>query len=548
MSIRAIAIFLTVCGVAGAQVPNPTQTTSVQPSTEPMPIFRVTVVSRTVKAVNYHHRTGSTPVDLRGTALMPEAKGNAKVDSRTGSTKIETRFDHMRSPESFGPEYLTYVLWAITPEGRANNLGEVFLDGDNSHLLSTTELQAFGLIVTAEPYFAVTQPSDVVVMENFIRNDTTGTIQEIDAKYELLQRGQYTSFVSPGIIERRNTGVPLQLQEARNAIGMARAAGADRYAADTFQKALIDLTNAESYYRSKGNKKSLDTNAREATQMAEDARIITLKKLAEEQLANERAAAADREARARADADAAARRAEDETRLRAQSEAEAQRLEQQRQAAEQAKREAEEASRRASQEKAEADAARAAALQQQQQAQSDAERARAAAQVADQARQQAETDREQMRQRLLQQLNLILETRDTARGLIVNMSDVLFDFNKASLKPGAREKLAKVAGIVLAYPGLNLALEGHTDSIGGDEYNMVLSEKRADAVREYLVAQGVSSNSVTAKGLGKSDPVATNATAEGRQRNRRVEMVVSGEIIGNQIGPARTVPLSPNTR
>jgi len=548
MSIRAIAIFLTVCGVAGAQVPNPTQTTSVQPSTEPMPIFRVTVVSRTVKAVNYHHRTGSTQVDLRGTALMPEAKGQARVDSRTGSTKIETRFDHMRSPESFGPEYLTFVLWAITPEGRANNLGEVFLDGDNSHLLSTTELQAFGLIVTAEPYFAVTQPSDVVVMENFIRNDTTGTIQEIDAKYELLQRGQYTSFVSPGIIERRNTGVPLQLQEARNAIGMARAAGADRYAADTFQKALIDLTNAESYYRSKGNKKSLDTNAREATQMAEDARIITLKKLAEEQLANERAAAADREARARADADAAARRAEDETRLRAQSEAEAQRLEQQRQAAEQAKREAEEASRRASQEKAEADAARAAALQQQQQAQSDAERARAAAQVADQARQQAETDREQMRQRLLQQLNLILETRDTARGLIVNMSDVLFDFNKASLKPGAREKLAKVAGIVLAYPGLNLALEGHTDSIGGDEYNMVLSEKRADAVREYLVAQGVSSNSVTAKGLGKSDPVATNATAEGRQRNRRVEMVVSGEIIGNQIGPARTVPLSPNTR
>lgn len=548
MSIRAIVIFITVCGAAGAQVPNPTQTSSVQPSTEPMPIFRVTVVSRTVKAVNYHHRTGSTQVDLRGTALMPEAKGQARVDSRTGSTKIETHFDHMRSPESFGPEYLTLVLWAITPEGRANNLGEVFLDGDNSHLLSTTELQAFGLIVTAEPYFAVTQPSDVVVMENFIRNDTTGTIQEIDAKYELLQRGQYTSFVSPGIIERRNNGVPLQLQEARNAVGMARAAGADRYAADTFQKALIDLTNAESYYRSKGNKKSLDTNAREATQMAEDARIITLKKLAEEQLANERAAAADREARARADADAAARRAEDEARLRAQSEAEAQRLEQQRQAAEQAKREAEEASRRASQEKAEADAARAAALQQQQQAQSEADRARAAAQIADQARQQAEADREQMRQRLLQQLSLILETRDTARGLIVNMSDVLFDFNKASLKPGAREKLAKVAGIVLAYPGLNLALEGHTDSVGGDDYNMVLSEKRADAVREYLVAQGVSSNSVTAKGLGKSDPVATNATAEGRQRNRRVEMVVSGEIIGNQIGPARSVPLSPSTR
>jgi outer membrane protein OmpA-like peptidoglycan-associated protein len=325
------------------------------------------------------------------------------------------------------------------------------------------------------------------------------------------------------------------------------------------QKAMTDLTNAEGFYRSGQNKKSLETNAREATQMAEDARIITLKKREEERLANERAAAAEREARAKADAEAAsqrearakadaqasAQRADEEARRRAQSEAEAQRLEQARIAAEQAKREAEAAAQVAGQAKAEADAARAAAVQQQQQAQSDAEGARLAAQQANQARLQAETDKEQMRQRLLQQLNVILETRDTARGLIVNMSDVLFDFNKATLKPGAREKLAKVTGIVLAYPGLRLDLEGHTDSVGSEEYNMTLSEKRAAAVQQYLTAQGIPASSVSARGFGKADPVATNSTAEGRQRNRRVEMVVSGEVIGTQVGRSRVMPAQP---
>src|ERR1700693_1817878 len=166
-----------------------------------VPIFRVTVVSRTTKAINYRHRSGSTNIDFRGTPLLPEAKGEASVNSKQGRIEINARMEHLSPATQYGPEYLTYVLWAITPEGRPKNLGEVLLNGNNSKLDVTTDLQTFGLIVTAEPYFAVTQPSDVVVMENFITKDTTGTIEEVDAKYELLQRGQYTLNVNPADIK-----------------------------------------------------------------------------------------------------------------------------------------------------------------------------------------------------------------------------------------------------------------------------------------------------------------------------------------------------------
>jgi outer membrane protein OmpA-like peptidoglycan-associated protein len=504
-----------------------------------MPIFRVTVVSRTTKAINYHHRTGSTHIDFRGTELMPAARGEAKVASQMGSTKIETRLEHMSPPAQYGPEYMTYVLWAITTEGRAKNLGEIVLEGDHANLLSTTDLQTFGLIVTAEPYFAVTQPSDVVVAENFVRNDTSGTIEQVDAKYELLQRGQYIFDRKHYTPIKLNAKGPLQLAEAENAVEIARLAGADKYAADTFQKAVVSLQNAEDFLNKAKDRKRSETNAREAAQMAEDARIITFRKIREEELANERAAAAAREAEAKRQADLAAQQAREEQERRA-------RAEQETATARQAKREADEAAARAAQERAAADAARAqaeaarqAALQQQQAAQAEAERAKLAAQQSDMQRQQAEAARQQaenektaLRERLRQQLNLILETRESQRGLIVNISDVLFDFNKYTLKPGAREKLAKVSGILLAYPGLKIQVEGHTDSVGSDEYNMKLSQQRADAVRDYLVTQGVPAPTVGAIGLGKADPVASNDTAAGRQQNRRVEMVVSGEPIG----------------
>jgi outer membrane protein OmpA-like peptidoglycan-associated protein len=531
---KSAALWLVTVGTLLAQVPNPTQS-QAQPANDtgmPTPIFRISVVARTTKAINYHHRTGTTHIDFRGTALMPAARGEASVDSRLGSTKIETRLDHMTAASQFGPEYMTYVLWAITPEGRATNLGEVVLEGNHASLLSTSDLQSFGLIVTAEPYFAVTQPSDVVVAENFVRNDTTGTIQEVDAKYELLQRGQYV-LNRPGYrpVQVDPKG-PLQLAEAENAIQIARLAGAERYAADTLNKALFDLQNAQGFLIKNHNRKQSETNAREAAQMAEDARIITFRKMRDEELANERAAAAQREADERAKAEQAAEQARLEQQRRAQAEA-------QRQAAEDAQRRADAAAARAAHERAEADAAKATAIEQQKLLQAKAEQARLNEEAANRARlaaeqqsQQAEAEKAQLRERLHQQLNAILETQETARGLIVNISDVLFDFNKYTLQPGAREKMAKVSGILLAYPGLKIQLEGHTDSIGTDEYNMKLSQQRAAAVREYLIAQGVPASTVTAMGFGKSAPVASNDSAAGRQRNRRVDMVVSGVPIG----------------
>src|SRR5450432_220108 len=571
------------------QAPNPTQQSAVNTGA-PMPIYRVTVVARTTKAINYNHRSGSTNIGFRGTALLPQARGEAKVESKQGVIKIDARMQKLQSATQFGPEYLTYVMWAITPEGRATNVGEVLLNGTNSKLDATTELQSFGLIITAEPYFAVTQPSDVVVMENFARRDTTGTIQEVDAKYELLQRGQYTLNVNPADIkpDRLDPRVPLELFEARNAVQIARWTGAQQYAAETFQKAVIGLENAEGYLVGKAGKKPIGTVAREAVQMAEDARIITVKKIEEATLASERQASNDREASARADAERETQaklqaqlreRSEAEARVRAESdrataesnaarikgEAEAARVvaqnetdrvkretDAQRAAAQdetdRIKRETD-AQRAAAQldialagkEKAEAEAARAAAVQQQQLAQAETDKAHLATQEADRLRQNAETEKTELRARLLKQFNLILQTRDTARGLIVNMSDVLFDTARYTLRPGAREKLAKIGGIVSGHPGLKMEVEGYTDSVGGDSYNQRLSEQRSDSVRDYLTHNGVDSALVTSKGFGKSQPDAGNETAAGRQQNRRVELVISGEIIGMQIGTADRV-------
>ena len=474
-----------------------------------VPIFRVTVVARTTKAINYRHRSGSTNVDFRGTPLMPDAKGEASVNSKQGRIEINARMEHMSPATQYGPEYLTYVLWAITPEGRPKNLGEVLLNGNNSKMEVTTDLQTFGLIVTAEPYFAVTQPSDVVVMENFIRNDTQGTIEEIDAKYELLQRGQYVLNVNPAELRPipLDPKTPLELYEARNAVRIARWTGADRYAADTLQKAEVGLQNAEEELHGKIGKKTVAQNSRDAAQNAEDARLITIRKMEEEEAANAKAAADRRESEANEQAAAAERAKNEANRAKAAAQAETERA------------------------RTDAEAARAAALAQQAAARAQLDQARMTAA-------QAEEEKRQLREQIRQQLNLILETRETARGLIVNMSDVLFDTGKYTLKPGAREKLAKIGGIILAHPGLRLAVEGHTDSVGGDEYNQQLSEQRAATVRGYLVSQGVTPDSVTAVGFGKTRPVTDNTTAVGRQQNRRVELVVSGEAIGGAVGQA----------
>src|SRR5262245_9370430 len=509
-----------------AQQPaNPTQVQIQRGGDNPLYKIRVNVVERTTPAVNYRHRGGSTPVDFRGTALMPEARGEAKVESKQGYIEIEVEFDELQSATRFGPEYLTYVMWAITPEGRATNLGEVILNGSESKLNVTTELQAFGLIVTAEPYFAVSQPSDVVVMENFIRQDTQGKIEEIDAKYELLQRGLYVVNVPPAELKpiALDKDTPLDLYEARNAVRIARWANADKDAAESFQKANQLLQQAETYKTRKAGTRSIAMSAREAAQTAEDARLIALKRQDERRVTEERQAAADREAQAKAQAERSRMQAEEDARRRSQAETE-QRLEAERRARAEAERTAAEAQARTAQ--AEADVARERGLKDQ-----------AAAEQARQAAARAEQEKAELREALVQQLNLILETRESARGLIVNISDVLFDTGKYTLKPAAREKLAKVSGIVLAHPGLRLEIEGHTDSVGGDEFNQQLSEKRAATVRDFLVQQSIGINAVSARGFGKTMPVASNDTAAGRQQNRRVEMIVAGDVIGIPISP-----------
>ena len=560
-------------GLAAGQAPNPTQTNLPDAANGPYPVFRVTGVSRTVKAINYNHRQGSTVVGFAGTSYAPKSKGEARVDSRTGATKVDVSFDKLPIAQTLGNEYLTYVLWAITPEGRAENMGEVYLDGDRAKLLATTELQAFGMIVTAEPYYAVTQPSDMIVMENVQiskeSGSTSGTIGPIETKFELLQKGVYNTLLpvaDRNLTKNDRSDSPLDLKEARFAMAIATALGARYYASDTMKKADTELYNAEAFWKSTKDKKKVQSLARNVTQLAEDARLITVKNRQQEELAAERllneqkVTSANQEAdmekqrrqradglKAQADLDrAAAQRAEVQSAANAEASriaANEQRLQADlaRSQAEQAKLETEKARANVLEGQRELEAQRAAANLDRQRLEAEQARIRALADQSEIARQKAETEKMELREELRKQFNLILETRDTARGLVVNMSDVLFDTGKYTLRVAAREKLAKISGIILAHPGLKLKVEGHTDSVGGDEMNQLLSENRARSVRDYLIKQGLPESAVESKGFGKTNPIADNVTSAGRQQNRRVEMVVSGTII------ERTLSIISNT-
>jgi outer membrane protein OmpA-like peptidoglycan-associated protein len=550
---------------------------------EPMaytPTFRVVVVSRSVQAVNYRHRSGSTKLNFAGTDLMPGADGVAEVNSKRGSLTIEAEFSDLLKPTTFGSEYLTYVLWAISPEGRAMNLGEVLLGNDHrSKLNVTTDLQAFALIVTAEPYYAVRQPSNVVVLENVVRDDTKGAAELVNAKYELTERGGYipTGYKFDPVV--LNSKLPIEFFEARNAVRIAQSEDADRYAHESYRHAVELMDRVDAYAISgQGNRKPLIALARETVQTAEDAREIAVKKMDDVRLDNERQAAANAQSQTQAQADDANRQknqaqsdrdqaelarnqAQSDTASAQAANADAQAAKAQaesdaanaRNQAADARSDAAKAQSENANNQAASDAALSAAHADTDQAksdmansqaasatalsaaQADADQSRLAAQQAQANAQQSDADKIAMRTKLSEQLNSILQTRDTARGLIVSMSDVLFDTGKYSLKPGAREKLAKVAGILLAYPGLNIAVGGYTDNVGADAMNQTLSENRAGSVRDYLVQQGVATASVTATGFGNTLPVATNDNAAGRQQNRRVELLVSGEAIGNPV-------------
>ncbi len=552
----AAGITMSLSAFAQTTYQKTTTTTTVDPMTH-RTTFRVTVTSRTVQAVNYRHRSGSTKLDFAGTALMPSADGQAEVNSKRGAIEIEAEFGDLQKPTTFGGEYLTYVLWAISPEGRAVNLGEVLVGGnERSKLKVTTDLQAFALIVTAEPYYAVRQPSNVVVLENIVRDDTKGTVQSVNAKYELMERGSYipTGYkFDPVILSAK---LPLEFFEARNALRIAQSEGAEQYASDSYQHA-VQLMDKADGYATQGHvdRKPLIAVSRDEVQTAEDARAIAVKKMEEMRREDERLAAANEQAQTQAQADEANRQKERAEADQARAEMATAQAQSDTAKAQAAKDQAESDTARAQAAKTQAEADAASAQADAARAQSDSDKAKSdmaanqaasaaalsAAQAdADQSRmtaQQAETDKAAMRTRLSEQLNSILQTRDSARGLIVSMSDVLFDTGKYSLKPGAREKLAKVAGILLAYPGLNIEVGGYTDNVGSDDMNQKLSENRAGSVRDYLVQQGVLTNSVSARGFGNSLPVASNDNASGRQQNRRVELLVSGEAIGQPVNP-----------
>lgn len=490
------------------------------------PTYHITMVPASIVTINYQHRSGATTIGFQGSPLLPFAKGQARVTGKVGRIQINAEFSKLESAQKFGQEYLTYVLWAITPEGKSNNLGEILLNGDKSKIDVTTSLQTFGLIVTAEPYFAVSQPSNVVVLQNAVLPETTGTIEQAPANYQLLDRGAYSytvSATSPNL-SRSDNKVPLEFFEAENAVEIAITAGAKTYAPDALNKAQSSLTEAQGLVAKNGNNKLIVQASRDAVQNAADARHITLDRQDQERTAQERADAARREADAKAQADASAASQQQEAAARQQ--AEMQKLQAERDAAQ------------AAAASARADAGRLAAQQQ-------AEQEKLRAQQAQDAAARSEQEKQQLRAQLLEQFNRVLPTTDTPRGLKVNMADVLFAFGKYDLRPNTREALAKLSGIVLGHPGLKLSVEGYTDSIGSDEVNQTLSQKRADTVRDYLVQQGVDASSITATGFGKSNPVASNDTDQGRQQNRRVEIIISGEVIGTQIGGSTPPPAQP---
>ncbi len=583
------AMLLTVLAILSASTCAQAQTNNSDNHNQ-MPTYSVSIVSRTTGAVKYEHRRGSTKIDFAGTALMPGASGVAEVASKSGAMKIEAEFRGLDKPTTFGTEYLTYVMWAISPEGRPVNLGEVLVNEDRrSKLDVTTNLQSFALVVTAEPYYAVRRPSNVVVAENVIRPDTVGTSETVDAKYELIDRGGYipTGYHFDPVI--LNLKLPLEFFEARNAVRIAQSAGAETYAGPSYEKAVNQMKHADDLAVSKhSNRRALISASREVVQTADDSREIAVKRIDADRidadkdreagkLANAQAtsksemharmeaesANADAQAKSRSDmharmeaesanADAQARsNSEVQGRMAAESAtADANRG---RDAADQATSEAQRLQRSAQAESdrnrnvaIDANQATAEAQQGQKNAEAQSDKDRLAAASSDQRFKQAVQEKEELRAKLLQQFNVIFATRDTARGLIVNLSDVLFDTGKSTLRPGAREKLAKISGIVLAYPDLRLAIEGNTDSVGSDATNQVLSEQRANSVRDYMLKENIPSASMTSKGFGKMQPVASNDTAEGRQQNRRVEMVVSGEVIGTTVGIiSEVLPLSP---
>jgi outer membrane protein OmpA-like peptidoglycan-associated protein len=465
------------------------------------------VISGTVAAIGYPVGGGGTKVTMVATQAASQASGEARVEAKKSGTEVSLKVAGMPQPTVLGAEFLTYVLWTVTPDGTTTNLGEIPIDKTGQGKLDVTaQSQTFALIVTAEPYYAVHIPSELVVLVNETRKNTKGKIYP-DNSYKLMRRSEYTKQGNPLALTPDLKKIPLDIYEARNAVEIAKSRGAEQYAPEVFSKATSSLQMAENALAQNSSKNQLISAARQTIQFAEDARSLAVRRETAQRIQQEKeAAAAAAAAKAKAAADA--------------------------QAAEEARRQAELTAAKEAQMKAEA-AAQAAQAASQAAAQQAALQAKAQAARDEAARAQAAT--EALRAELLRQLNDVLQTTDSPRGLVVNMADVLFETGKYALSSDAQLKLAKLSGIIQAHPGLNLAIEGYTDTTGTAQFNMTLSQQRADTVRTFLITQGLSPDTITAKGLGESNPIADNSTAAGRKLNRRVEIIVSGSIIGVQI-------------
>jgi outer membrane protein OmpA-like peptidoglycan-associated protein len=509
----AVAALLVFASLAGAQ----SQSGNAQetPASE--------VISKSTTAVGYVVGGGATKIYFKGTNLLPGASGEAKVEAKKGYTEIEVEFKGLSQPTAkFGTEFLTYVLWAVSPDGRTSNLGEILIDKNGKGKLNvSTQMSVFSLIVTAEPYFAVRIPSELVVLENEVTKKVKGKVFLVN-EYKLMKRAEYQKRANPLALTLDLKKVPLEMYEARNAFEIAKSNDAEKYAPEIYSKAAASMQMAENALAEKAGQKQIVSAARQAVQFSEDARALSSQRQEQERIAQEREAAA-----AKAKAEAEAKAAAEAAAAKQRADAEAQRQAELAAAREaQLKAEAEAAALKA---QMEADAAAAKAKAEQDALKAKEEAARAEAERAQKAA-------EELRARLLEQFNLVLPTTDTPRGLVVNMSDVLFDTGSYTLRQTAREKLARIAGILLNYPGLMVQAEGHTDNVGSEEFNQKLSEQRANSVRDYLVSQGIPMTSITAVGKGFSMPVASNDTPQGRQMNRRVELIISGEVIGTKVG------------
>lgn len=459
------------------------------------------VDTRSTLAITYREGSG-TQVDMVGTVAPGGTLGKAEVKRSQGRTRVKLKLDELPHPQALGSMYTTYVLWAVAPEGRAENLAEL-PHSKGFDVEATTSLPTFGLIVTAEPYAAVMRPGARLVAQNAVNDETKGRVQTGKVEYETAAERSLTLRGGPDL------KTPLALLGARRAVELARAAGAERFAQGELAEAKAKLSVAEELWGGHDKlSKEADMAAREAMRLAEHARSVTDERQVAAGLARERRDARTAVSQARSAAEAA----EDEAaRAQAQASQADARAEQERAQAEQARAQADDAM-------LESAKAKASVMQ----AQGEADQARQEAQ-------QARQDKAAMQEQLYRSLSAILETRREARGLIVNLSDVLFDFDRATLTPGAREKLSKLSGVLIAYPGTyRVDVEGHTDAVGSNEYNASLSQGRAQSVASYIRQAGVPADRIAnVAGFGETRPVASNDNAAGRQQNRRVELVIT---------------------